>query len=250
MLENQEVDNTFQVKKFAPNLPLLIGNLGAVQLNYGADSRKIRDIIERTQCDAFNFHLNPLQEAIQAEGDRNFSNLIPKLKECIADLPVPILIKEVGAGISRTTAKKLKGLQIAGIETAGTGGTSWAKIEGLRRKDESGQNLGDLFARWGIPTVESLIICREEFPNLTIVASGGVRNGIEVAKAIALGADAVAMALPFLKEAEKSVEHAISAIQSVILELRTTLFVTGMSDLKELKVKGRSLLRRERDATG
>ena len=193
-------------------------------------------------ADAFNFHLNPLQEAIQPEGDRNFANLIPQLREMIPQLKAPVLVKEVGSGISETTAKKLKTLSLAGIETAGAGGTSWSKIESLRTNDATQRSTGALFARWGIPTAESVAICRKEFPSLVVISSGGMRNGIEIAKAIALGADAGALALPILKAAEKSVDDAVQAIEAILTELRTAMFVSGISSIKDLKTRGPSLL--------
>lgn len=240
---------SFAVRNHAPGLPLLFGNVGAVQLNYGMTAHELSALIQNTGCDAFNFHLNPLQEAIQPEGDRNFSSLIPKLKDCIPQLGVPVLLKEVGAGISATTARKIKSIPFHGIETAGMGGTSWSKIEALRSNDPTGAATGRLFAQWGVPTAESLLHCRSEFSDRVVICSGGIRNGIEVAKAIALGADAVALALPILKAAEKSVDDAVLAIQQVLTELRTALFVTGMGSIAELRANGSSILKKGFDAT-
>jgi isopentenyl-diphosphate delta-isomerase len=165
------------------------------------------------------------------------------MRDIIPSLGVPVLVKEVGSGISSRTARKLKTLPIAGIETAGAGGTSWSKIEAYRSATPDRQNLGQLFARWGVPTAESVVTCRRELPSLAVIASGGIRNGIEIAKAIALGADAAATALPILKAAERSTEDAIAAIEQLILELRTALFVTGLSSIEELKREGRSVLK-------
>ena len=161
-----------------------------------------------------------------------------------------MLVKEVGAGISETTARKLKTLPLAGVETAGAGGTSWSKIESLRTNDETQRTTGEVFARWGIPTAESVVNCRKELPKLTLIASGGMRTGIEIAKAIALGADAGALALPILKAAEQSVDHAVRAIETILNELRTTMFVTGLSSIEELKKRGPELLRRAPDWSG
>jgi isopentenyl-diphosphate delta-isomerase len=247
--EDAEILKSYDVRNHAPKIPLLFGNVGAVQLNYGVTARQLRTLIDSTGCDAFNFHLNPLQEAIQPEGDRNFSSLIPKLKDAIPELGVPVLLKEVGAGISATTARKIKSIPFQGIETAGMGGTSWSKIEALRSSDPAGAATGRLFAQWGIPTAESLLHCRSEFPERVVICSGGIRNGIEAAKAIALGADAVALALPFLKAAEKSVDDAVLAIQQVITELRTVLFITGMGSVAELRKNGSGLLKKAFDPT-
>lgn len=239
MLDGKDsaVRASYAVREFAPKLPLLIGNLGAVQLNYGASVDTIRRLVEDVGCDAFNFHLNPLQEAIQPEGDTNFAGLIAKLGDAIPKLGVPVLLKEVGSGISETTATKVKALPIAGIETAGSGGTSWSKIESYRTNDPVQRTTGELFARWGIPTAESVVNCRRVFPDKLVIASGGMRNGIEAAKAIALGADAAGYALPILKAAEQSVEAAEQAIQQIIEELRTAMFVTGCAKVSDLKTK-------------
>ncbi|HLD75003.1 MAG TPA: type 2 isopentenyl-diphosphate Delta-isomerase [Bdellovibrionota bacterium] len=238
MLEDPSCAASFCLKRKFKNIPLFIGNMGAVQLNYGLESQHIQSLIEETQVNAFAFHLNPLQEAIQPEGDTNFSNLLVKLSDVIPTLKVPVLIKEVGAGISETTAKKLQKLAIAGIETAGRGGTSWSKIESLRTKNEIQKSVGELFTHWGIPTTESIKICRQYFPSRVVIASGGIRNGIEVAKAIALGADAAALAHPFLKAAHESLERVLELIERIKEELRTTMFVTGCRNIGDLRKKG------------
>ena len=237
MLEKPELRSSYAVREHAPSLPLLVGNIGAVQLNYGVGLPELKRLVSEVGCDAFNFHLNPLQEAIQPEGDTNFSGLLAKLSTVIPSLGVPVLVKEVGSGISETTALKLRGLGLAGIETSGIGGTSWSKIESLRTSNSIQRTTGELFARWGVPTAESVIICRKHFPDLVVIASGGMRNGIEAAKAIALGADAAAFALPMLKAAEVSVEAAVEAISQVIEELRTALFVTGCRNVADLRQK-------------
>jgi isopentenyl-diphosphate delta-isomerase len=244
MLEDPHAVKSYQVRDFAPKLPLLFGNLGAVQLNYGVKPAQIRKIIDLVGCDAFNFHLNPLQEAVQPEGNRNFAGLISKLIETIPELQVPVFLKEVGAGISLHTARKIKSIPFKGIETAGAGGTSWSKIEALRTANPVAAQTGLLFSQWGTPTAESVIHCRAEFSDRVVIASGGIRNGIEIAKAIALGADAAATALPVLKAAEQSVEHAIQAIEALMTELRTAMFVTGMGSVGELRERGKTLLHR------
>jgi isopentenyl-diphosphate delta-isomerase len=244
---NETVQGSFLVRRHAPRLPLLFGNLGAVQLNDGVSGERIRELIERTGCDAFNFHLNPLQEAVQPEGDRDFAGLLGRLRDCAPRLGVPVLLKEVGAGISAVTARKIRELPIQGVETAGVGGTSWSRIEGLRAVDPARARAGALFARWGITTAESIEACRAELPGLTLIASGGIRNGIEAAKALALGADAVAVALPILRAAEESSQAAEAAIRQILLELRMVLFVTGVSSIAELRARGPALLRPVRD---
>lgn len=237
MLENPGVADSYRVRKHAANLRLLFGNIGAVQLNYGVTAKDLARVVRETDCDAFFFHLNPLQEAVQTEGNTDFSGLLAKLAETIPALGVPVLAKEVGAGISSTTAAKLARLPLAGVETAGLGGTSWSYIEGLRATDPSRRALGEAFAQWGIPATESIVSCRNAFGPRVVIASGGIRSGIDAAKALALGADAFAMALPILKAAEKSAEAAIQAIRQVIEELRTAMFLTGSRNIAELKTR-------------
>lgn len=246
MIEDPAACASYAVREHAPALPLLVGNIGAVQLNYGVGVAQLRRLIDDVGCDAFNFHLNPLQEAIQPEGDTDFSGLLAKLDEVIPQMGVPVIFKEVGSGISETTALKIKKLPVVGVETAGVGGTSWSKIESLRTSDSVQRSTGELFARWGVPTAESIQICRRVLPHATVVASGGIRNGIEIAKALALGADAAALALPFLKAAERSTEATVEAIERVVEELRTAMFVTGSRNLTDLK---RRSLARVRDLT-
>lgn len=237
MLEDASVTPSFDVRPHAPDLRLLVGNLGAVQLNYGVDAADINAVIAAVGCDAFNLHLNPLQEAVQLGGNTNFSGLLAKLDRTIPALSVPVLIKEVGAGISETTARKLATLPIAGVETAGLGGTSWSAIESRRTTDALQRSIGERFAQWGIPTVESIGICRRVMPDRIVVASGGVRSGVDAAKALALGADAVALALPMLKAASRSVEDVEAEIARTLEELRTVMFLTGCRTVSDLRLR-------------
>jgi isopentenyl-diphosphate delta-isomerase len=235
MLQDPTTRASYAVRDAAPDLPLLFGNLGAVQLNYGVGARELRRLVEDVGCDAFNFHLNPLQEAVQPEGDTRFAGLVPRLRAVIPELGVPVLVKEVGSGISETTARKLRELPIAGVETAGVGGTSWSKVESLRATDAVRRGVGELFARWGIPTAESVATCRRVLPDRVVIASGGIRNGIEIAKALALGADAAALALPFLRAADRSVEAVVEEIERITAELRTAMFLTGSATVADLR---------------
>ncbi|BDG08966.1 type 2 isopentenyl-diphosphate Delta-isomerase [Anaeromyxobacter paludicola] len=246
MLEDPSTRATFAVRDAAPGIPLLFGNVGAVQLNYGVGAREVRALVEGAGCDAFYFHLNPLQEAIQPGGDTRFSGLLPKLREVVPQAGVPVLLKEVGSGISRTTAARIRDLPVAGVETSGVGGTSWSKVESLRTADPVQRGTGELFARWGVPTAESVAICREALPDRVVIASGGIRNGIEAAKALALGADAVSVALPLLRAADRSAEDALLALRQLVEELRTAMFVTGCRTVAELRLRP---LARARDYT-
>ncbi len=236
MIEAPETAATFRVRDVAPDI-LLMGNVGAVQLNYGVTKDDIVGLIEGVGADLFAFHINPLQEAIQPEGDTNFADLIPKLREIIPQLPAKVVLKEVGSGFSARTLNKIKDLPFFGLETAGVGGTSWSKIETFRTDSWVQQMTGLRLADWGVPTSESLrhavaILGDEK----TIVCSGGIRTGLEVAKAYALGADLVASALPFLRAADSGgVEAVILTIRQILDELRTVCFVTGARTVSELR---------------
>jgi isopentenyl-diphosphate delta-isomerase len=237
MLADPSTRETFAVREWAPDLRLVLGNIGAVQLNYGVGLSELERLVAGVGADALMLHLNPLQEAIQPEGDTRFSALLPKLRAVAAGLGVPVLLKEVGAGISERTALKIRDLPVAGVETAGVGGTSWSRIESLRATDAVKRAVGERFTRWGIPTAESIAICRRVLPDRVVIASGGIRNGIEIAKAIALGADAAAVALPLLRAAERSIEDAVEAISILVAELRTAMFLTGARTVGELSTR-------------
>lgn len=237
MLAEAATRSTFAVREWAPELRLLFGNIGAVQLNYGVGLSELERLVTDVGADALSLHLNPLQEAIQPGGDTRFSALLPKIRAVAAGLGVPVLLKEVGTGISETTALKIRDLPVAGVETAGVGGTSWSRIESLRTTDPVKRAVGERFTRWGIPTAESVAICRRVLPDRVVIASGGIRNGIEVAKAIALGADAAAIALPFLRAAERSIDEAVEAITQVVAELRTAMFLTGARTVADLRTR-------------
>ena len=228
-IKNPKLAETFQVRKLVPDIPLL-ANLGAVQLNYGLGISQCRQVVKMIRADALVLHLNPLQEAIQPEGDVNFESLLPKIKAIAGRLEVPLIVKEVGAGISQKVAGKLFRVGVKIIDTAGWGGTNWAKIEGLR----GNRKLGETFSQWGIPTTESIVQCRK-VKGLTVIGSGGIRNGIEAAKAIALGADLVGLALPFLKPATQSARAVEKRLDQLITELKVSMFCLGVKNLSQLK---------------
>jgi len=228
-LENPRVVSTFQVRDVAPDIPLL-ANLGAVQLNYGYGFKECQQAVDMIKADALIFHLNPLQEAIQPEGNTDFANLLPKIEKVAKKLSVPVVVKEVGGGISEGVARRLYQAGVKIVDTAGWGGTSWAKIEGIRAKNE----LGEAFSQWGIPTAESINQCRK-VRGLKVIGSGGIRSGIEMAKAIALGADLTGLALPFLEPATKSARAVEKKIAQLTEELKIAMFSLGARNLKELK---------------
>lgn len=233
--DNQTVVKSFQVRNWAPDI-LLFANLGAVQLNYGFGVEECRQAVEMIEADALVLHLNPLQEAIQPEGDVNFRDLLPKIGKIAKSLAVPVVVKEVGSGISKDAAQRLYQAGVKVVDAAGWGGTNWAKIEGFRRarirRKES--RLGEIFSRWGLPTAESIRQCRK-VKGLKIIGSGGIRNGVEIAKAIALGADLVGLALPFLKPAAQSAKAVEDVLAQLIQELKIAMFCVGAGNIMELK---------------
>jgi isopentenyl-diphosphate Delta-isomerase len=237
MISKPELTRTFVVRDVAPDLPLLFANVGAVQLNYGVTAADIDRAVVDVGADVVNFHLNALQEAIQPEGDTNFVGLAAKLADTIPALSVPAFAKEVGAGIGPKAAAKLAALPLAGVETAGVGGTSWAKVESYRAPAASAQaEVGRRLAGFGIPTAKSIPICRAAFgPCRTVVASGGIRTGMDIAVAIALGADVGALARPLLEAANESEEAAVAVLEALIYELRVICFCVGARDLAGLR---------------
>jgi isopentenyl-diphosphate delta-isomerase len=236
-LEKPHLASTFAVRSLAPDI-LLFANLGAVQLNYGCGLNECLHLVRLLEADALILHLNPLQECVQSEGDTNFRGLLSKIAEISEKLPVPVVIKEVGNGISAAMAQKLIEAGVMAIDVAGAGGTSWAKVESERAKDNKQRRLGQTFADWGIPTAECLKSIRAIAPTIPLIASGGLRNGLDVAKAIALGADLAGLAQPFLEAAVESETAVSELVEVLIAELETALFCTDNTNLVELKNSG------------
>lgn len=229
-LEDPAKADTFRVREAAPNAPLL-ANLGAVQLNYGMGVAECRQAVDMIGADALTLHLNPLQEALQPEGQCDFSGLLPKIGEVVREVGVPVAVKEVGSGLSESVARALAGAGVRILDTAGTGGTSWARIEAAR----SGElDLGELFAGWGIPTPLSVQEVRR-VEGVTVIASGGLRNGLDVAKALALGADLAGMAYPFLEAATESPERVADKVRRIVRELKICMFCLGVKTVAELR---------------
>ena len=233
-IEHPEVNSTFDIRALAPDIPLY-ANIGAVQLNYGYGLEQCQTAIDLLDADGIFLHINPLQECIQSKGDTNFKGLIPKIGELCEKLSVPVIAKEVGNGISGKLATQLKEVGVAAIDVAGAGGTSWAKVEGERGQDQRQRHLGQIFAEWGIPTTECLTQIRDADKNLPLIASGGLRNGTDAAKAIALGANLTGMATPFLKAACDSEEALDELMMLLIEELKIVLFCTGHQTLNSLQ---------------
>ncbi len=228
--------STYQVRKIAPNIPLL-ANIGAVQLNYGFGVDQCRRAVEMIEADALILHLNPLQEAVQPEGNTNFKGLLARIEELCRALEVPVVAKEVGNGISGHDARRLYACGVRVIDVAGAGGTSWSEVERFRQNTERGRRVAAAFADWGIPTTEAIRQVRAALPEVTIIGSGGVRSGVDVAKAIALGADLAGTARPTLAAAiaERGAEVVIESLEGWISELRVAMFCSGCADLAALR---------------
>ena len=233
-IENPGLNYCFQVREVAPDI-LLMGNLGAVQLNYGFGVKECLFAVKMIEADGLFLHLNPLQEASQDEGNTNFKNLIPKIQYVCRSSSFPVFIKEVGNGISQEVASKIKNIGISGVDIAGAGGTSWVKIEKYRKHKEGNNVLTDNSEEWGVPTAKSLQMVKDEVDDLIIIASGGIRSGIDMAKAIALGADLVGVALPLLRPAVESAEAVIRVIKQILLDFQITMFCIGAKRLADLK---------------
>lgn len=232
-LEEKSVADSFKVRDLAPDI-LLLGNLGAVQLNYGYGIEQCRQAVQMIQADGLILHLNVLQEAVQPEGNRNFKGLTVKIGAVCRQLEVPVVVKEVGSGISGDVALRLKQAGVRAIDVAGRGGTSWYAIE-AKRAARRGQPVDLTFADWGIPTEEALIQVREATPDLEIVASGGIRGGLDIAKTIALGANVAAIGQPLLAPALESAEKVIKFLSGIIYEIKMAMLCVGVTDLEALR---------------
>jgi isopentenyl-diphosphate delta-isomerase len=224
----------FAVRDIAPDV-LLLANLGAVQLNYGYGPDECRRAVEMIEADALILHLNPLQEVLQPEGNRDFSSLLQKIAAVCAASDVPVVVKEVGGGISSEVARRLAAAGVAAIDVSGAGGTSWSAVERHRADTWLARRLSETFADWGIPTATSLQLAQEGAPGLPLIASGGLRTGLDAAKAIALGADLAGFAGPLLKAAATGEKETIDLLTALVEELRLAMFCCGAGNLAQLK---------------
>ena len=233
-IEDESLAYSYQVRSVAPDI-LLFANLGAVQLNYTYSIDQCRRAVEMIGADALILHLNAIQEAVQAGGNTNWKNLLTKIENVCRALAVPVIAKEVGFGISEDTARQLASAGVAALDVAGAGGTSWAAVEARRAPSSFLRDLAEAFWDWGIPTAESLVRARRGAPNLPLIASGGIRDGVEAAKCIALGARLVGYASPMLKLADIGVEATIEGIKLLKEELRIAMFGVGAPNLDALR---------------
>jgi isopentenyl-diphosphate delta-isomerase len=236
-IENPETVASFQVRDIAPDV-LLMANIGAVQLNYGIGVEDCRRIIEMSKADALVMHFNALQEAVQPGGDTDFSGLLAKVEQVCTALArdeIPVVAKEVGWGFSEDTCRALASAGVAAIDVAGAGGTSWSQVEMYRAEDETEKKVAAAFQDWGIPTAKVLKNVRCGAPDIIAIASGGLRDGVDVAKCIALGASLAGMARPFLEAASRSPEEVLRALRVIEHQLRVSMFCAGSADIDELK---------------
>ena len=233
-LEDPHAADSFRVRRSAPDI-LLFANLGAVQLNYGYTLDHCKRAVDMIEADALVLHLNALQEAVQAEGDTRFAGLIEKIAAICKALPVPVIAKEVGWGISEKAARWLAEAGVAAIDVAGAGGTSWSQVEMYRQQDPRLARVAEAFRDWGIPTAESISMVRQATPGMLIFASGGLRTGVDIAKCIALGASLGGMASPFLKAAAHSLDETLQTLEEIRRELQISMFAAGAANLDQLK---------------
>ena len=235
-IENPKQISTFNIaRKTAPNA-LIFANLGAVQLNYGYGIDECRRAVDMLEADALILHLNPLQEAVQIGGDTNFAGLAKKIEEICTKLDVPVIAKEVGWGISERTAKILADCGVAVIDVAGAGGTSWSQVEMHRAPDEFTRELAAPFADWGINTADSILNVKKVAPEMIIFASGGLKNGVDIAKSLALGATLGGMTNPFLKAAMVSSQNVVEAIELVKKQIEVAFFSAGILNTEDARV--------------
>ena len=247
-IENPKLEKTFSIARKNAPTAFLIANLGGPQLVQGYGLKEARKAVEMIEADALAIHLNPLQEAIQPEGETKFKGLTEKIGEIAAELDVPVIVKETGAGIAAEEAKKLESVGVKGIDVAGAGGTSWAAVEYYRAKKAKNsflERLGEAFWDWGIPTAVSLVEVVQSV-SIPVIASGGIRDGVQAAKALALGASLSSLSSPILKQAVKGPEEVKKTLEHIIEELRNTMFLVGADSIEKLRkvsliITGKSL---------
>jgi isopentenyl-diphosphate delta-isomerase len=233
-LKNPDLAYTYQVRDIAPDI-LLFGNLGAVQFNYGYSVDECRRAVEMIEADALILHFNVLQEAVQPEGDTDWAGLLGKVEQVCRTLGVPVIAKEVGWGFNEQNCRDLMRAGVAAIDVAGSGGTSWSEVEYHRAPTALHARVAAAFADWGIPTAEAVQYAVRGAPGLPVIASGGLRDGIDIAKCIALGATLGGIAGPFLKAAAESTEAVSELIDILTRQIRIVMQCTSSQNLTDLQ---------------
>lgn len=232
-IEDARLAHTYQLRDVAPNI-LLFANVGAVQLNYGYGVEHCQRAVDMVEADALILHFNILQEAVQPEGDTNFSGLLSKVEAVCRHVSVPVIAKEVGWGFSERDVRALVNAGIAAVDVAGSGGTSWSEVEYYRARTPFHAKVARSFADWGIPTADAVRYARQAAPELPIIASGGLKDGIDIAKSIALGASLGGIAGAFLKAANESVEAVDELIALLKAQIRIVMLCTASASVKDL----------------
>jgi isopentenyl-diphosphate delta-isomerase len=235
-IENKKLEKTFAIARKKAPTAFLIANIGGVQLVREYGLKEVKKAIEMIDADAIAVHLNSLQEAVQPEGETSFKGILGKIGEIGGELDKPLIVKETGAGISAEEAKKLEAVGVAGIDVSGVGGTSFAAVEYYRakgRRNSFQRRLGEVFWDWGIPTTISIVEVAQTV-KIPVIASGGIRNGSEVAKALALGASLASLAQPVLQAAVKGVKETKNMLYLMIEELKNNMFLVGAESMQAL----------------
>ncbi len=233
-IEDANLIYSYDVRKVAPDI-LLFANVGAVQLNYGYTWEHCQRAVDMVQADALILHFNVLQEAVQPEGDINFAGLLKKVEDVCKHVNVPVIAKEVGWGFSEKNARDLANAGVSAIDVAGAGGTSWSEVEYHRAPTAFHARVARSFADWGIPTADAIQYAVNGAPNLPIIASGGLRDGVDIAKCVALGASLGGIASTFLKAAHESVEAVDQLIRELTAQIRIAMLCSGASTIAELQ---------------
>jgi isopentenyl-diphosphate delta-isomerase len=233
-LEDPQWTDTYCVRDVAPDI-LLIANLGAVQLNGAHAIAHCQRAVDMIAADALALHLNPLQEGLQPEGDTDFCGVLEKIQDVCRALPVPVIVKEVGYGLSGQVARQLADAGVSAVDVAGAGGTSWSQVERYRARTPEQERVAAQFVDWGIPTADSIRMVRSTTPDLPLIASGGIETGIDVAKCLALGADLAGLAWPLLRPALLSSEAVIGELEVIIQTLRVVMFCVGAPSIADLQ---------------
>lgn len=241
-IEDPSLAHSFQVRSVAPDI-LLLANLGAIQLNYGYDASQCQQAVDMIGADALILHFNALQEAVQPEGDTHFAGLLSKVESVCKTLEVPVIAKEVGWGFSKQDVQLLESAGVAGIDVAGAGGTSWTQVEKYRTKSDSHARIAEAFIDWGIPTAEAIENVCTTSGDMVVIASGGLRTGVDIAKCLALGAQLGGIARPLLKTAIISLDATVKKICEYQKEIQICMFAIGSANLKQLD---RAKLRRDK----
>jgi isopentenyl-diphosphate delta-isomerase len=235
-LQDPKLAKTFAIARKKAPTAFLIANIGGVQLVHGYELKEIKRAIEMIDADAIAIHLNPLQEAIQPEGETNFQGILSRIIEISREIEIPIIIKETGAGFASEPARKLEAAGVKGIDIGGVGGTSFAAVEYYRAREEKNevqQFLGETFREWGIPTVISLAEVTQTV-SIPVIASGGLRSGIDIAKALALGASLTSLSQPILRTAVEGLTETENLLSLLTAELKNVMFLVGAINIEQL----------------